>query len=68
VIRQQTFTLRTDGRGTCEITERVALTTNSLTIPCADGRLLLGTWQGIFVWEHRLSPHARTVVVTVQGE
>ena len=47
---------------------RSVLTSNSLTVPCADGRLLLGTWQGIYLWEHRLAPHTRTVVVTVQGE
>ena len=47
---------------------RSVLTSNSLTIPCADGRLVLGTWQGVYLWEHRTSPHARTVVVTVQGE
>ena len=47
---------------------RSVLTANSVTIPCARGRLLLGTWQGVFLWEHRREPHARTVVVTVQGE
>ncbi|MGE5523047.1 MAG: secondary thiamine-phosphate synthase enzyme YjbQ [Rhodospirillaceae bacterium] len=40
----------------------------SLTVPIHDGSLLLGTWQGIFLWEHRTQPHARTVVVTVMGE
>jgi thiamine phosphate synthase YjbQ (UPF0047 family) len=33
----------------------------------ADGRLLLGTWQGIYLWEHRVAPHTRHVVVTVIG-
>ena len=47
---------------------RSVLTANSVTIPCARGRLLLGTWQGVFLWEHRRAAHARTVVVTVQGE
>ena len=47
---------------------RSVLTSNSLTVPCAGGRLLLGTWQGIYLWEHRLAPQTRTVVVTVQGE
>jgi secondary thiamine-phosphate synthase enzyme len=46
---------------------RSVLTTNSLQIPVADGRLLLGTWQGIYLWEHRHAPHARSVVVTVVG-
>jgi secondary thiamine-phosphate synthase enzyme len=47
---------------------KMALTRTSETIPIAEGRLLLGTWQGIFLWEHRRSPHSRDVVVTVQGE
>jgi secondary thiamine-phosphate synthase enzyme len=47
---------------------RSVLTSNALTIPCAAGRLLLGTWQGIFLWEHRLAPHSRSIVVTVQGD
>ncbi|OGA80547.1 MAG: secondary thiamine-phosphate synthase [Betaproteobacteria bacterium RIFCSPLOWO2_12_FULL_66_14] len=47
---------------------RSVLTVNSLTVPLADGRLLLGTWQGIYLWEHRRDPHTRRVIVTVQGE
>lgn len=47
---------------------RSVLTSNSFTIPVADGRLMLGTWQGLFLWEHRTSAHTRTVVVTVMGE
>jgi len=47
---------------------RSVLTTNSLQIPVAEGRLALGTWQGIYLWEHRLAPHARKVVVTVFGQ
>lgn len=47
---------------------KMALTRSSETIPFADGRLLLGTWQGIFLWEHRARPPARHVVVTVVGE
>ena len=46
---------------------RSVLTTNSLQIPGADGRLALGTWQGIYLWEHRHAPHERSVVVTVIG-
>lgn len=47
---------------------KMALTRTSETIPIADGRLLLGTWQGVFLWEHRAAPHARRIVVTVLGE
>jgi secondary thiamine-phosphate synthase enzyme len=44
---------------------RSVLTTNSLQIPVSDGRLALGTWQGIYLWEHRHAPHARSLVVTI---
>jgi secondary thiamine-phosphate synthase enzyme len=47
---------------------RTALTAVNLSIPVADGRLCLGTWQGIYLWEHRTRPHRRTVVVHVLGE
>ena len=47
---------------------KMALTRTSETVPFADGRLLLGTWQGIFLWEHRRAAHSRTVVVSVMGE
>lgn len=46
---------------------RNVLTDTGLTVPVGDGRLLLGTWQGIFLWEHRTSPQHRHVVVTVLG-
>lgn len=46
---------------------KMALTRSSETIPFADGRLLLGTWQGLFLWEHRDQPHTRRIVVTVTG-
>ncbi|QGZ42419.1 secondary thiamine-phosphate synthase enzyme [Pseudoduganella flava] len=46
---------------------RTMLTDTGLTVPIGGGRLLLGTWQGIFLWEHRTAPHRRTVVVTVLG-
>lgn len=47
---------------------RTALTTVNLSIPVEDRRLALGTWQGIYVWEHRREPHRRSVVVHVIGE
>ena len=46
---------------------RSILTSNSLTIPVTDGRLALGTWQGVYLYEHRHAGHARSVVVTVMG-
>lgn len=47
---------------------RSILTDSSLMIPVTGARLGLGTWQGIYVYEHRRSPHRRSVTVTVQGE
>ena len=47
---------------------KMALTRTSETVPVADGRLQLGTWQGLFLWEHRRAPHTRRLVVTVLGE
>jgi secondary thiamine-phosphate synthase enzyme len=47
---------------------RSAVTRSSETIPVARGRLALGTWQGIFLAEHRTSPHRRSLVVQVLGE
>ncbi|MGA3169776.1 MAG: secondary thiamine-phosphate synthase enzyme YjbQ [Chthoniobacteraceae bacterium] len=46
---------------------RMVLTRSSETIPVMNGRLALGTWQGIFVFEHRRASHRRTVVVSVVG-
>ena len=46
---------------------RTVLTDTALTIPIGKGRMLLGTWQGIFLWEHRTAPQQRNVVVTIQG-
>jgi len=47
---------------------KMALTRTSETIPFNEGRLMLGTWQGIFLWEHRRAPHTRRIIVTVIGE
>ena len=47
---------------------KMALTRTSETVPIADGNMLLGTWQGIYLWEHRRAAHSRRIVVTVYGE
>ncbi|MBD5781811.1 YjbQ family protein [Pelagicoccus sp. NFK12] len=47
---------------------KMALTRSAEVVPFAEGRLLLGTWQGIFLWEHRTAPHSRSLIVTVIGE
>jgi secondary thiamine-phosphate synthase enzyme len=46
---------------------RSILTQTSLTLPVAGGRLALGTWQGLYLWEHRLRAHRRQVTVSVIG-
>jgi len=46
---------------------RMALTRTSETIPVVDGRPGLGVWQGVFLFEHRRAPHARTIDVVVVG-
>ena len=45
-----------------------ALTQVQLTIPVTDGRVQLGIWQGIFLFEHRATPHTRSLVLTLIGE
>jgi len=47
---------------------KMALTRSSETVPFADGELQLGTWQGVFLWEHRHAPHQRHVIVTIMGD
>lgn len=47
---------------------KAALTRTSEQIPIQGGRLLLGTWQGLYVWEHRRAPHRRELAVHVLGE
>ncbi len=46
---------------------RTILTQTDLTLPVSQGRCTLGTWQGIYLWEHRTAAHQRQVTVTVQG-
>jgi secondary thiamine-phosphate synthase enzyme len=47
---------------------RMVLTRTSETVPIADGKMQLGTWQGIFLFEHRREPHRRRILVSVIGE
>ncbi|MEJ6571322.1 MAG: secondary thiamine-phosphate synthase enzyme YjbQ [Akkermansiaceae bacterium] len=47
---------------------RMALTRSSEVIPIINGRMTLGTWQGIFLFEHRRAPHTRKISIVVQGE
>ncbi len=47
---------------------RCALTAVMVSVPIRDGRMLLGTWQGVYLWEHRLEIQSREIVVTVMGD
>lgn len=47
---------------------KMALTRTAEVIPFVDGRLCLGTWQGVFLWEHRARSHRRRIVLSYQGE
>ena len=46
---------------------RTVLTQNSLSVPIHGGKAHLGTWQGLYVWEHRTAPHHRRVTVSILG-
>jgi secondary thiamine-phosphate synthase enzyme len=47
---------------------RMVLTRTSETVPVVDGKMQLGTWQGIFLFEHRRAPHRRKICLTIIGE
>jgi secondary thiamine-phosphate synthase enzyme len=61
------FRHTTEGEDDMPAHVRTALTTVHLGIPIVNGRLALGTWQGIYLWEHRCHPHQRQVVVHLLG-
>jgi len=61
------FTHTAEGADDMPAHVRSVLTQSDLNIPVRDGRCALGTWQGIFLWEHRRAPHRRRVIVTIQG-
>jgi len=46
---------------------RSVLTQSEITLPVRNGRLALGTWQGLFLWEHRFRPHRRNITLTLTG-
>ncbi|SVC00538.1 uncharacterized protein METZ01_LOCUS253392, partial [marine metagenome] len=47
---------------------RTALTNVNLNIPISGGSMVLGTWQGVYLWEHRTHPHTRRIHVHINGE
>ncbi len=59
------FIHRAEGSDDMAAHIRSVLTANSLSIPVRAGRLALGTWQGVFLWEHRYAPHQRELVLTL---
>lgn len=61
------FTHTAEGPDDMPAHVRSVLTQSDLNLPVSDGRCALGTWQGIFLWEHRHAPHTRHVVLTVNG-
>ena len=61
------FVHTTEGPDDMPAHVKAALTQTSLSIPVANGAMVLGTWQGIYLFEHRTAPHTRRVVVHVVG-
>lgn len=62
------FTHTFEGKDDMPSHIKMALTRTSETIPFSNGQLQLGTWQGIFLWEHRSVSHSRELVVTIYGD
>lgn len=62
------FRHRAEGPDDMPAHVRTVLTQSEMTLPVSDGRCALGTWQGIYLWEHRHSGHRRILVVTVNGD
>lgn len=62
------FTHTAEGPDDMSAHVRSLLTHSDLTLPVREGQCALGTWQGIYLWEHRYAPHARRVIVTIQGD
>ena len=61
------FQHRSEGADDMPAHVRAALTATQLAIPIVDGEPALGTWQGIYLWEHRLRGHSREIVVHAIG-
>ena len=63
-----TYAHNTEGPDDMAAHLRTALTHTSLSVPIGDRRMLLGTWQAIYLWEHRTAPHRRQIVLHVVGQ
>ncbi|HML28927.1 MAG TPA: secondary thiamine-phosphate synthase enzyme YjbQ [Hyphomicrobium sp.] len=62
------FVHRAEGADDMAAHVKSALTQTTLTIPIANGRTMLGTWQGIYLFEHRTRPHERQIIVHIVGD
>ena len=62
------FTHDTEGGDDMPSHIRMVLTRTSETVPIMGGKMQLGTWQGVFLFEHRRAPHRRNVLITIMGE
>ena len=62
------FTHTAEGPDDMPAHVRSILTQSDLSVPVTKGRCALGTWQGIYLWEHRFAPHQRKIVLTINGE
>ena len=62
------FTHTAEGPDDMPAHVRTVLTHSDLNVPVRNGRPDLGTWQGIYLWEHRHAPHRRKITVTISGE
>jgi secondary thiamine-phosphate synthase enzyme len=62
------FTHNSEGGDDMPSHIKMALTRTSETVPIVDGEMQLGTWQGIFLFEHRRAPHRRKIFITIIGE
>jgi secondary thiamine-phosphate synthase enzyme len=62
------FTHTAEGPDDMPAHVRSVLTQSELSLPIMDGQCALGTWQGVYLWEHRFAPHLRKIVLTISGE
>ncbi len=62
------FVHTTEGPDDMPAHVRTALTDSSITCPIKDNRCALGTWQGLYLWEHRTASHDRKLIITIYGE
>ena len=62
------FTHTAEGPDDMPAHVRSVLTQSDINVPISEGRCALGTWQGVYLWEHRYAPHQRKVMLTLNGE